>query len=153
MTLVLALVLAGCAAESAEPTDADCGARAAPVPATLVEDALTVRGASELVLGSQGGWMITPILAVDRAVMASDGACVHVAIEVDAGLAGGPISYQAILPELAGGDDQAVSDELPVFLSYDLAELDGRAATITALVEDDDVASSCQVAVELANRE
>lgn len=150
--LALALALAGCAADAADPTDADC-APSAPV-ATVIDDALTVRGAAELVLGSQGGWMITPVLAVDRTMMASDGACVRVALEVDLGAGGGePITYEVTLPELAGTDAHFYSEPLPVFLSYDLAELDGRTAIITALLADDDVASSCQVVAQLVNRE
>jgi hypothetical protein len=165
--VLLALALAGCAADAASPGEEDCGA--SPEAATWIEDALAlglasdgapagfqpvVDGASlELVLGSQGGWMITPILAVDRSMMASDGACVDVAVEVDLGIGGEPFAFQVTVPELGGTDQHFYSEPLPVFLSYDLAELDGRTASITAVVTDDDVASSCQVAALLTNRE
>ena len=163
----LTLALAGCAADAAGPDGEDCGA--SPEAATWIEDALALGVASgggaggfqpvadgaslELVLGSQGGWMITPILAVDRSMMASDGACVHVAVEVDLGIGGEPIAFEVTLPELGGTDQHFYSDPLAVFLSYNLAELDGRTASITAVVTDDDVASSHQVAARLANRE
>ena len=164
----LALALAaGCAADAGPAGEDSCAAPEATT--TWIEDALVLGlagggdgggfqpvadGASlELVLGSQGGWMITPVLAVDRSMMASDGACVHVAVEVDLGAGGQPIAYQVILPEIGGTDLHFYSEPLPVFLSYDLTELDGRTATITAVVTDDDVASSCQVAALLGNRE
>lgn len=162
----LALALAGCAAD-AGPAGEDCGA-SPEASATWIEDAVALGltggggnrfqpvadGASlELVLGSQGGWMITPVLAVDRSMMASDGACVHVAVEVDLGAGGQPIAFEVTLPELGGTDLHFYSEPLSVLLSYDLAELDGRTATITAVVTDDDVASSCQVAALLGNRE
>ena len=160
---LLALLVAACAADTGED-EASCAEPAAP--ASLIEDALALGlsgsgsfepvadgAAMELVLGAQGGWMITPILAVDRRMMASDGACVHVAVEVDLGAGDAPIDFDMTVPELGGTDDHFYSEPLPVFLSYDIAALDGRAATITAVVADDDVAATCQVAVELANRD
>ena len=121
---LLALALAGCAPDAARPAGEDCGA--SPEAATWIEDALALGLASgggggadgfqpvadgaplELVLGSQGGWMITPILAVDRSMMASDGACVHVAVEVDLGIGGEPFAFEVTVPEL-GGTDQHVA--------------------------------------------
>jgi hypothetical protein len=158
---LLALVAAACAAGDDE---ADCAEPA--LPGALIEDALALGlagsgsfqpvadgAAMELELGTQGGWMITPILAVDRRMMASDGACVHVSVQVDLGGGAAPIAFDMTVPELGGTDDHFYSEPLPVFLSYDVAALEGRAATITAVLEDDDVASTCQVAVELANRD
>jgi len=160
---LLALVAAACAADTGEE---EVGCIEPAAPGSLIEDALSLGlvgggsfqpvadgAAMELVLGSQGGWMITPILAVDRRMMASDGACVHVAVEVDLGGGDAPIAFDITLPELGGTEDHFYSEPLPVFLSYDVAALDGRAASITAVHEDDDVASTCQVAVELANRD
>lgn len=162
-SILAAALLAACAAgpeqpETCEPPGA---------PAAVVEDALVLglagAGAGgfepladgapvELVLGSQGGWMITPVLAVDRAKMAGDGACAQVAVEVDLGAAE-PVRFELTVPELAGSDDHFYSDPLPVFLSYDLAELEQRQVLITAAFVDDEVASSCQVAVHLENRD
>jgi len=167
LLLAAALTAAGCAADS-QPAD-DCSQPLSP--ASMVEDAVVLGlagadgaagdfrpvadgGAMELELGSQGGWMITPTLAIDRAMMASDGACVHVTVEValDGNPAMPPVGFDLMVPELAGTDDHFYSEPLPVLLSYDLAELDARTATISTTVEDDEVAASCQVAVRLENR-
>jgi hypothetical protein len=161
--VLLALLAAACAAD---PGMDEAGCAEPAAPGSLIEDALALGlagagrfepvaegAAMELVLGSQGGWMITPILAVDRRMMASDGACVHVTVEVDLDGGDAPITFDVTVPELGGTDDHFYSEPLPVFLSYDVAALEGRRATITAVLEDDDVASSCQVAVELANRD
>lgn len=162
-TALVGLLVAACAADTGEE-EAGCAEPAAP--GSVIEDALALGragggwfepvadgAAMELVLGTQGGWMITPILAVDRRMMASDGACVHVAVEVDLGGGQAPIEFGMTVPELGGTDDHFYSEPLPVFLSYDVAALEGRAATITAVLQDDDVAATCQVAVELANRD
>lgn len=160
--LALAALAAGCAGGDG-PSGDPCAEPDAP--SAVIEDALALGlagaggfhpvadgGDLELVLGAQGGWMIAPVLAVDRATMASDGACVRVALEVDLG-AGAPVGLELTLPELGGTDDHFYSEPLPVLLSYDLAALDGRTATISALVTDDGVASACELAATLVNRD
>jgi hypothetical protein len=107
----------------------------------------------ELARGSQGGWMITPTLAAGKAALGGDGACVHLSIDVDLGTVEPPPHFEGTASDMAEDGGRWYTEPLLVLLSYDLAAVEGRTATITAMFEDDGVAASRQVAVRLENRE
>ena len=168
MTRLAAILCAVCAAcgTAGEPIEpGDCDPVGTTRPAEPAAHALAIgtgsgadfrpigdAGSLELVLGSQGGWMVTPTLEVDLLAMASDRVCVALRVEADLGAGEAPL-LDVLLGELGESGDRWYSDPLQVFLSYDLAALEGRSATLVATFRDDDLVATSQVSVLLTNDE
>lgn len=155
--LISMLVLGGCGASD----DAPCNAHRAD---EVVADAVAIGvGAPafvpladgsemELDFGTQGGWMIRPVLRIaPERLGVEDPACVWVEVvtAVD-GLEELPTTTISV-PFHEDGD-HADSEPLLVLLAFDLEQVEGRSATITATVSGPVAQSTSVIAVDLVNR-
>jgi hypothetical protein len=164
--LVVALGLAACGGGGDDDgPPATCGSADAGPPGDPVAGALAIGlgepasfqvigedEAVELVRGPQGGWMVTPVLRVDASKLASDGICAH--IEIGAVVDGAdPLEYVLDVPQLAEDASYLYTDALPVFLSFDVTALVGKACTLSATVGDEGATASAEVRIGLINQE
>ena len=161
MRLALLLLCVGCAGSTESAPPGTCDEASANGAGSLVEGALSIGTGTgddfrplgdtlELVLGSQGGWMVTPTLEVDLSAMATDGDCVRIDVSVDLG-DGQELPYVAILSELVG--ERWTSEPLQLFLSYDLAAVEGQTAFLAASLEDDGVVATAEATALLTNQD
>jgi hypothetical protein len=103
-----------------------------------------------LVLGPQGGYMLTPTLRVDARLVKTDGHCPYLDL---GGIADGqePMQLHFRVPDAPSGDRYWYWEQLPLFLSKDLPSLVGRSCAVTAGFEDDGVGTATAVNVLLAH--
>jgi hypothetical protein len=105
----------------------------------------------ELVLGSQGGWMVVPMIRVVDPSIASDVACGRVRLEVSVGTDLAVDYANAILFE--AHDGVLDSSDLPTFLSLDLEALDNQPFELRATADIGDYSAVATVAGTLVNRQ
>jgi hypothetical protein len=155
----LAVVLAGC-------SDPDGGApegRCPPPTGAVepVENALEIGFWGEdafervrpgemvpFVQGFQGGYMVTPLVRIDRARFGSDGHCA--VMDIDANVSAGPhemLHYEFANPRSDG--EYWLTDVIPLFLSNSPDLLEGKLCTLTAHWRDDDLVATSSVEVQL----
>jgi len=103
----------------------------------------------ELVLGSQGGYMPSPVFRVDGSAFDSDGVCafMHVDLDVD-GRDRATFDFM-VRPTVA--ENAWYFGGLPLFLSTDASVLDGRNCLIRATFNDDGREASAEVEVVLSD--
>lgn len=107
----------------------------------------------ELELGTQGGWMVRPTLRIDAESLSVDAqSCIWVSIEAQVEGMSQPISFLDA-PSFAFEASMGYSEPLNVLLSFDLAALEGRAATLDVSVEGPSAAARTAVDVKLINGE
>lgn len=153
--------LGACGTGTAEPTPSD-DCTAPSKPGEPVAGALQIgtggprdfrafaQGEShELVLGSQGGYMPSPIFRVDAASFGTDGVCafMHVDLDVD----GRERASFDFMVRPTHSDGAWYFGGLPLFLSTDASVLDGRSCRILATFNDDDRDASADVQVILSD--
>jgi hypothetical protein len=100
------------------------------------------------VQGFQGGYMVTPLVRIDRARFDSDGHCAL--MDIDANVSAGPhemLHYEFVNPRSDGG--YWLTDVIPLFLSGSPEPLEGKPCTLTATWRDDDLEATSSVEVEL----
>jgi hypothetical protein len=100
------------------------------------------------VLGFQGGYMVTPLVRIERARFGSDGHCAL--MDIDANVAGGPhemLHYNFAKPRLDG--EYWLTDTIPLFLSSSPDPLEGKPCILTATWRDDQLEATSSVEVEL----
>lgn len=84
----------------------------------------------ELVLGTQGGWMILPVLEVET----TDATSAH-CVSLEAEVTGHPESItQSMRVRFEPSNGALYGGPLQFFLSFDVASLDGRSALVTARI-------------------
>jgi hypothetical protein len=154
----LVVLLPGCSEPGSPPADDRC-----PPPlrdATPVAEALGIGFYGEdgfelvadgqmlpIVLGFQGGYMLTPAVRVDAARLGTDGRCVLMDIEAE--VAGGPKveqHYEFLTPHSNG--EAWLTDTIPLFLSADLNAVRDKLCTITATWRDDELEARSSVSVQ-----
>jgi hypothetical protein len=110
------------------------------------------QGASEqLILGPQGGYMLTPTLRVDAASLGTDGSCVFLDWEATVEEQPAQLAHFKIPDAGTSGDRYWYWEMLPLFLSRDLPSLVDRACSITVAFADDGVGTSSHVDVLLTH--
>jgi hypothetical protein len=155
----LAVVLAGC-------SDPDGGAPEERCPPSTgavdrVENALEIGFWGEddfepvspgqmvpFVQGFQGGYMVTPLVRIDRTRFDSDGICA--VMDIEAYVSAGP--YQKLHYEFANPRSDGeywLTDTIPLFLSGIPEPLEGKPCTLTATWRDDDLEATSSVEVQL----
>jgi hypothetical protein len=94
-------------------------------------------GMVELVMGAQGGWMITPTLRVDGDAMLGGEPC-PIAIFDSAVAEGGPTLSQTmpLLFVRQGEGEPWYSSVVPLFLSLDVDELEGKSASFGVTIDN-----------------
>jgi hypothetical protein len=156
-----AVVVAGCGGEEV----ADPGCETLESSGVSVDGAATLgldRGgfvaieggaALELELGTQGGWMVRPVVEIDAAALgASDSSCVWVESTATIDGSADPVSMPQV-PRFTYGGGRALSTPLLVLLSFDLEAIEGRDATITVRVEAPAAGATTSADVRLVNAE
>lgn len=132
---------------------------------TLVPDALTIGtgspqrfspsmdgDATELIVGSQGGYMAVPLFQVDAAAMGTDGVCAY--LDVQAAVDGqDPEDYVIRLPDSSPSERYWYFGTLPLFLSYDEGTVLDRDCTYTAAFIDDEREADAEVTLHLVDNE
>ncbi|HUS63725.1 MAG TPA: hypothetical protein VMZ28_04240 [Kofleriaceae bacterium] len=146
MTRLAALLIAviassGCASDGADEPSCEPGDSALPESGIAigvgdpgafreVEDA----GTLELVLGNQGGWMVLPVMRLEMGDVDMD--CLSASVGVDLRILDSDLT--AAVPETQVAFTEAngawYSDPLYVFLSLDVADLEGQHAALAASV-------------------
>jgi hypothetical protein len=97
----------------------------------------------ELVLGSQGGYMVTPVFRVDAAALGTDGTCAF--IEVTHTVESmPPAHFHFMLPSFDASEPYWYIGSLPLFLSRETTSLVGKSCTLSALFQDGGVATSAE---------
>lgn len=98
----------------------------------------------ELVMGSQGAWMVLPVLRVDGDGVTAGGPCPHVRFDVAVG--SGVEVDQTLTPPFERSDDGFwYSNEIELGLSLDIEQVEGQEASIEASIDDGDVSASVAV--------
>jgi len=160
--LALAWLAAACAdKEEPEPNYyEDCGTfqAGAPVAAGVAIgsgdaasfDAFADGADAELVLGSQGGYMIIPTVRIDAVAFGTDGqqACIDLETSI-AGVSTSPISFG--LPPLSNAGGYFHVERLPLFLGSELSELEDESCRVTATLRDDGRTATGAVRVVLVD--
>jgi len=156
------LLLAACGGtgEGEKPPSDDCQAPSSP--GAPVEDALQIGTGGprdfvaladgqnhELVLGSQGGYMPSPVFRVDAAAFGTDGECAYMHVDLD--VDGRDRASFDFMVRPTSGDSAWYFGGLPLFLSTDASALDGRSCRILASFNDDDRETSAEVQVILSD--
>jgi hypothetical protein len=104
----------------------------------------------ELVVGSQGGYMVTPVFRIDASLLGSDGVCpmldVTHAIETRE-----PAAFSFRMRDQPAGDMYWFVGNLPLFLATDDADLLGKTCTLSATFRDDGRTASASVTTTLVN--
>jgi hypothetical protein len=105
----------------------------------------------ELVVGSQGGYMVTPVFRIDASLMQSDGVCVMLDV-THAVEAHEPAQFSFRVRDQPAGEMYWFVGNLPLFLATDDADLLGKACTLSATLRDDGRTASASVTTTLVNR-
>ncbi len=143
---------------------AGCSAPA-PTQGAIVPDALTIGSGSpqrfvpstdgdttELIIGSQGGYMAVPLFRVDSAAFGTDGVCAY--LRVEAAVDGrAPENYTIRLPDSSPSEPYWYFGTLPLFLSYDEVDVVDRDCTYSAAFIDDGREADAQVTLHLVDNE
>ncbi len=134
-----------------------------PVTGPLVEGAVAVGvggpddfspyedgGTQALVLGPQGGYMLTPTIRVDASLLKADGHCPYLDL---GGTVDGqqPMQLHFRVPDAPRNGGFWYWEALPLFLSKDLPSLVGRSCEVTGGFDDDGVGASVIVNVLLTH--
>ena len=101
-----------------------------------------------LIHGPQGGFMVTPVLRVDRAKMGTDGRCVYV--QLGAAIDGlEPFTIDVHLSGLTADASHLTSEAIPFLLAFDPNTLVGKTCVLSATWEDDGVNAPAQSTIVL----
>jgi hypothetical protein len=105
---------------------------------------------TEIVIGSQGGYMAIPVFRVDAVAMGSDGQCAY--LDVRAAVSSlAPLDYSVRLPDASPADPYWYFGTLPLFLSYELDAVVGKTVTYSATFTDDGMSASDEVTLLLVD--
>jgi hypothetical protein len=142
---------AGCT-DGTAPTRSVAGAVKIGIGAQQTFAAYDEGSPAELVLGMQGGWMVTPTVRADGDLLGTDGACLY--LDLDYGVVSDPpLKFHVRLPDAPSAERYWYFEGLPLFLSFDVASLEGRECRIAVTLIDDGHASTDEVRVTLVRSE
>jgi len=112
-----------------------------------------VDGASEeLVLGSQGGYMVTPVLRIDSQMLGTDGSCPTLDVtHLVESLA--PAQFHFKLPPFDPQERYWYVGSLPLFLSWETASLVGKTCVLAATFQDHGMAATAEIHTSLVDRD
>lgn len=164
--VVCTLVTGACGEHSSTPTTSptECSStpptRPEPVAGALeigeggpVDFRPIADGSSEeLVLGSQGGYMVTPIFRIDTTLFDTDGKCAYIDVTHTVGTLD-PASYHFVLPTQPSGEPYWYIGSLPLFLSYQSTGLVGQTCSLSATFGDDGKTTSAEVHTSLVDND
>lgn len=110
-------------------------------------------GTFELEFGTQGGWMVRPVVRIDSARLgADDQSCVAVHLEADVpGIT--PIPATHVFPQFHHQTGAGFTDPVIVFLAFDLLEVENQPCTLRVTVVGPAASSSTSAQVTLVNNE
>lgn len=102
-----------------------------------------------IVLGTQGGYMITPVVRADQARLGGDGRCTALELVAEVGEAS-PVRLSFELARVEVADGYAFSGTIPFLLSFDPIALQGQLCLVSAFWRDDAREASAFVTIMLA---
>jgi len=164
--LAFACVASACGSAGEKPSAAETGCTGlAPTSGTPVSGALTIGSGSpqrftpsmdgdttELIIGSQGGYMAVPLFRVDATLLGTDGVCTY--LRVEAAVDGQePQNYTLKMPDSMPSEQYWYFGTLPLFLSYEETGIVDRDCTYTAAFLDDGREADAQVTLRLVDDE
>jgi hypothetical protein len=105
---------------------------------------------TEIVTGSQGGYMAIPVFRVEGTALGTDGHCTYLDVHVSVGSLA-PLDYKIRLPDSSPVNQYWYFEMLPLFLSSRLDDIVGQTASYSAVFTDDGIGASAQVRLLLVS--
>jgi len=160
----LAVLLASACSSPTPGGSAACG-KMGSVAARSVEGALVIgeggpddfrpiadNTSEELVLGSQGGYMVTPVLRIDAELLGTDGSCPTLDV-THAVESLSPAQFHFNLPAFDPKERYWYVGSLPLFLSWQTSGLVGKSCVLSATFHDQGVAAMAEVHTKLIDND